>query len=113
LHLITSSTIACTHSWPQAEEEENMGDVDLWMLAEDGNALTVNARWLQHLQDRLLGDDGHPRKVCVWERMGTGRKGVFGRGWASMEGVDLGKDGHPQICVFEKRGKGGKHVQVK
>mmetsp|Transcript_9701 Transcript_9701/g.26290 ORF Transcript_9701/g.26290 Transcript_9701/m.26290 type:complete len:665 (+) Transcript_9701:145-2139(+) len=45
------------------EEEENMGDVDLWALANDGNALTVNARWLQHLQDRLLGEDGHPRKA--------------------------------------------------
>lgn len=45
------------------EEEENMGDVDLWALTPEGDALTVNAKWLQHLQDRLLGEDGHPRKV--------------------------------------------------
>lgn len=43
-----------------------MGDVDLWSLeGEPGKqTLTVNAKWLQHLQERLLGDDGHPRKVC-------------------------------------------------
>lgn len=32
------------------EEEENMGDVDLWSLSEENTCLTVNARWLQHLQ---------------------------------------------------------------
>lgn len=47
------------------EEEENMGDVDLWSLTPDGQSLTVNAKWLQHLQDRLLGEDSHPRKVCT------------------------------------------------
>lgn len=53
-----------------------MGDVDLWALsvspeegaeavAEGGGtvALTVNPKWLQHLQERLLAEDGHPRKV--------------------------------------------------
>lgn len=55
----------CVCAYTQAEEEEeNMGDVDLWALASSGNALTVNSRWLGHLQDRLLGEDGHPRKVC-------------------------------------------------
>lgn len=39
-----------------------MGDVDLFALAP-GGGLTVNAKWLQHLQERLLGEDGHPRKV--------------------------------------------------
>lgn len=52
----------CMSCFPQ-EDEESMGDVDLWELADEGNALTVNAKWLQHLQDRLLGEDGHPRKV--------------------------------------------------
>lgn len=47
----------------EAEEEEAMGDVDLWSLAEEGAALTVNSKWLQHLQTRLLGEDGHPRRV--------------------------------------------------
>jgi hypothetical protein len=42
-----------------------MGDVDLWELADGGNSLTVNKKWLQHLQDRLLGEDGHPRKVST------------------------------------------------
>ena len=40
-----------------------MGDVDLFALAREGEALTVNAKWLQHLEDRLLGEDGHPRKA--------------------------------------------------
>lgn len=47
----------------EAEEEEAMGDVDLWGLAEEGAALTVNSKWLAHLQTRLLGEDGHPRRV--------------------------------------------------
>lgn len=42
-----------------------MGDVDLWALTPDGPGLTVNSKWLQHLQDRLLGEDGHPRKVGI------------------------------------------------
>ena len=46
------------------QEEEAIGDVDLFTVSEDGKELTVNAKWLQHLQERLLGDDGHPRKAC-------------------------------------------------
>jgi hypothetical protein len=38
----------------QEEEEESMGDVDLWSLVDDGKALTVNEKWLQHLQVALL-----------------------------------------------------------
>ncbi len=37
--------------------------MDLFTVSEDGAELTVNAKWLQHLQERLLGDDGHPRKA--------------------------------------------------
>ena len=55
----------------QEEEEEAMGDVDLWSLTEDGSALTANAKWLSHLQDRLLGEDGHPRKVKPGEQRMT------------------------------------------
>ena len=33
-----------------------MGDVDLWSLVDEGKALTVNEKWLQHLQ---VG--------CLWE----------------------------------------------
>ena len=33
------------------------------MLSEDKTEITVNAHWLQHLQERLLGEDGSPRKV--------------------------------------------------
>jgi hypothetical protein len=36
----------------EEEEEEGIGDVDLFALAGDGGALTVNAKWLQHLQAR-------------------------------------------------------------
>ncbi len=51
----------------EEDEEENMGDVDLFALTPDGSSLTVNAKWLQHLQERLLGEDGHPRKVAPGE----------------------------------------------
>jgi hypothetical protein len=45
------------------EDEENMGDVDLWCLVDDGKALMVNEKWLQHLQERLLGEESQPRKA--------------------------------------------------
>ena len=48
---------------PTEQEEEAIGDVDLFTVSEDGKELTVNAKWLQHLQERLLGEDGHPRKA--------------------------------------------------
>ena len=32
------------------EEEEGIGDVDLFTLNEDGDRLQVNPKWLQHLQ---------------------------------------------------------------
>ncbi|GAX74273.1 hypothetical protein CEUSTIGMA_g1722.t1 [Chlamydomonas eustigma] len=51
----------------EEEDDENMGDVDLWSLVNEGKTLTVNEKWLQHLQDRLLGDDGHPRKTKAGE----------------------------------------------
>lgn len=60
---------------PQSEDDEceAMCDVDLWGLAPEGGALTVNAKWLTHLQSRLLGEDGHPRKVTCGEGGGEGR----------------------------------------
>lgn len=42
-----------------------MGDIDLWCLSPNEERLIVNPRWLLHLQGRLLGDDGHPRKAKV------------------------------------------------
>ena len=39
----------------QDDEEESMGDVDLWSLVNDGAALTVNDKWLMHLQVSVLG----------------------------------------------------------
>jgi hypothetical protein len=47
----------------EEEEGEAMGDVDLFALTPDAGALTVNGKWLQHLEERLLGEDGHPRKA--------------------------------------------------
>ena len=63
------------------EEEENMGDIDLFTLAEGGQRVVVNPKWLQHLQERLLGEDGHPRKVKDGEdpaRMGLTLEWIFG-----------------------------------
>ena len=39
-----------TASKPLQEEEEGIGDVDLFTLTEDRNKLVVNVKWLQHLQ---------------------------------------------------------------
>lgn len=44
-----------------------MGDVDLWAVTDNHDSLTVNSKWLQHLTERLLGEDGHPRKVKAGE----------------------------------------------
>jgi hypothetical protein len=73
-----------THTPPgvaQEEDDESMGDVDLFMLTADGKALTVNSKWLQHLQERLLGEDGHPRKATLAEdphRMGLVLEWIYG-----------------------------------
>ena len=42
--------------------------MDLFSFSDDKAEITVNANWLQHLQERLLGDDGHPHKV--WPAVG-------------------------------------------
>jgi hypothetical protein len=42
------------------QEEENMGDVDLWALTDDAGSMTVNSRWLQHLQ----ASDLHARPLA-------------------------------------------------
>ena len=47
------------------DAQEDMGDIDLWSLSPDGNSLLVNARWLNHLQQRMLGQDGQPKKTKV------------------------------------------------
>ena len=47
------------------EDQEDMGDIDLWTVSPGSGNLQVNGRWLKHLQQRLLGDDGHPRRTKV------------------------------------------------
>lgn len=37
--------------------------MDLFTLVGEGSRLAVNAKWLGHLAERQLGEDGHPRKV--------------------------------------------------
>jgi len=39
------------------EEEEGIGDVDLFTLTEDRNKLVVNVKWLQHLQACTCSQD--------------------------------------------------------
>ncbi len=36
----------------EEEEEEGIGDVDLFSLINEHTKLTINAKWLQHLQVR-------------------------------------------------------------
>jgi hypothetical protein len=69
-----------------------MGDVDLFALTAGGSALTVNGKWLQHLEERLLGEDGHPRKAREGEdphRWGGGgvspQGGSRGDGWLGVK----------------------------
>jgi len=49
------------------DDDEAMGDVDLFALTPDGDALTVDPRWLGHLAARLLGCDGAPRRAAPGE----------------------------------------------
>lgn len=45
------------------EEEKEMGDIDLFAVSEDGKGLRVHPKWLQHLEERKLGDDGQPQRM--------------------------------------------------
>ena len=54
----------------EEEEEEGIGDVDLFTLTEGGSALTVNAKWLQHLQ------------ACAWRPHGL----VYDLAWRASNG---------------------------
>lgn len=47
----------------QIDEEESVGDIDLFSVTGDGTLMAVNPKWLQHLQERRLSDEGQPRKV--------------------------------------------------
>lgn len=67
-----------------------MGDVDLFALAKEGEALTVNAKWLQHLEERLLGEDGHPRKA---------REGEDPNRWVAVCAVFLNGSCAVLLCV--------------
>ena len=52
LHLHSSRHTVClifAYVYMQ-EEEEGIGDVDLFTLSEDQTKLSVNVKWLQHLQ---------------------------------------------------------------
>lgn len=61
LHLSCHEWGACD-TWQ--EEEEGIGDVDLFQLDKGTpQRLAVHSKWLGHLAERQLGDDGHPRKV--------------------------------------------------
>jgi len=45
------------------EEEKEMGDIDLFAVSEDGKGLRVHPKWLQHLEERKLGEDGQPQRM--------------------------------------------------
>lgn len=49
----------------EAEEgdEDPIGDVDLFALINNGTAIRVNDKWLEHLQSRVIGEDAQPRRV--------------------------------------------------
>jgi len=61
----------------QEKEEEGIGDVDLFTLVDSGERLAVNAKWLGHLAERQLGEDGHPRKVQFSNPVITGKPQLY------------------------------------
>lgn len=44
----------------EEEEEEGIGDVDLFSLINEHTKLTINAKWLQHLQVQQTPQNGLP-----------------------------------------------------
>ena len=69
---------SATSADQEDDEGEGMGDVDLFQLEnrEGGATIVVNPKWLQHLEERCLSEDGHPMKV---EKM-EGQNGSQARG---------------------------------
>jgi len=49
----------------QEDPEEGIGDVDLFTLQDDKLSLTVNAKWLQHLQVSLHHASHHFRHTRI------------------------------------------------
>ena len=75
------------------DDDEAMGDVDLFALAPGGGGLGVNAKWLRHLQERLLGEDGHPRRARPGEdphALGLVLEWVYG---SIVSTAEKGRDG--------------------
>jgi hypothetical protein len=56
-------TLKCNVYCTVMQEDELMGDMDLFVLSPNASALTVNGKWLQHLQERTLGEDSYPHKA--------------------------------------------------
>ena len=58
----------------EEEEEEGIGDVDLFSLINEHTKLTINAKWLQHLQVRAhatrlpksIVEMSSMELCCVW-----------------------------------------------
>ena len=48
---------------PTTKKEQVMEDVDLFALSESGDALVVHPKWLQHLEQRQMGDNSRICKV--------------------------------------------------
>eukprot|EP01025_Chloroclados_australasicus_P049752 TRINITY_DN5689_c0_g2_i1.p1 TRINITY_DN5689_c0_g2~~TRINITY_DN5689_c0_g2_i1.p1 ORF type:complete len:1116 (-),score=154.62 TRINITY_DN5689_c0_g2_i1:1122-4469(-) len=46
----------------EGDQEENVAEIDLFKLSEDGSSLVVEPKWFDHLADRVLGPDGSPKK---------------------------------------------------
>jgi hypothetical protein len=69
---------------PDEGDEEPIGDVDLFCLADDdagAPALRVHPKWMGHLQSRVLGADGQPRRAAPGEdpsRLGLVLEWVYG-----------------------------------
>eukprot|EP00210_Caulerpa_lentillifera_P004712 g4496.t1 len=75
----------CSRLKPDPKEEdpdeEAVGDIDLFSLTEDKSSFTVNPKWMEHLQDRKLSEEGQPRKVQKGEdehRVGLVLEWVYG-----------------------------------
>ena len=61
------------------EEEEGIGDVDLFALNPDRQQLTVNAKWLQHLQAGSPARSAEPAFPRLWCLAPCSRQQTLGK----------------------------------
>jgi Ubiquitin carboxyl-terminal hydrolase len=84
------------------QDEEPIGDVDLFSLTPDGTALCVNDKWMSHLRSRVLGEDSQPRQAKEGEdptKAGLALEWVYG---TIVSTAEKGRDAAHRIIAGSK-----------